>query len=117
MKQNLGYRIGMQTRRFMRWLSVWENEMQQQGVPRWVTKIPLYLCIAAAVGLLLAGAFFIVGFLALMVFIAWYLSVAAGSSVESVSDESNLEGYASGPEGPGMYSQGEKISYKDYDDY
>ncbi|HAT6801797.1 TPA: DUF3742 family protein [Citrobacter freundii] len=102
MKQNLGYRAGTQTRRFIHWLNVWENEMQQAGVPRWVTKIPLYLCIATAVGLLIVGAFFIAFFLALMVFIAWYLKTAAEGLSNPLPD-----GYHySGPEGPGEYRNG-----------
>lgn len=113
MKQNLGYRTGMQTRRFMRWLSVWENKMQQQGVPRWVTKMPLYLCAVTAAGLLLAGAFFVAGFLALMIFIAWYLKGVAESLPEFSFDEQPLNGYhESGPEGPGMYSDGIRTGKK-----
>ncbi|MCX8967253.1 DUF3742 family protein [Erwinia psidii] len=111
MKQNLGYRIGMQTRRFMRWLSVWENKMHQRGIPRWVTKVPLYLCIAAVVGLLLAGAFFIAFFLALMVFIAWYLKIATEGGIALVDDDDEpQDGYnATGPEGPGFYYGGHRI--------
>lgn len=113
MKQNFGYRVGTQTRRFMRWLSMWENEMQQWGVPRWVTKMPLYLCIAAAVGLLLAGAFFIVGFLALMAFIAFFLAAMSRNNDAESSDE-YLTGYhAMGPEGPGTYVAGKKVSDDD----
>ncbi|WP_261364061.1 hypothetical protein [Klebsiella pneumoniae] len=41
MNENIGWRLGMQTRRFVRWLSVQETKLQQHGVPYWVTKIPL----------------------------------------------------------------------------
>lgn len=122
MKQNLGYRIGMQTRRFVHWLSVWEKEMQQQGVPRWVTKMPLYLCIAATVGLLLVGAFFIAFFLALMVFIAFCLFAMSGevhekSEEESVLYDKSLNGYHYlGPEGPSIYVDGIRVSSPN-DDY
>jgi len=115
MKQNLGYRIGMQTRRFVHWFSVWEKEMQQQGVPRWVTKMPLYLCIAATVGLLLVGAFFIAIFLALMVVVAFFL-LGMAEGVKKGSDHEYLMGYqAMGPEGPGTYVAGKKVSDDDED--
>ncbi|EAS1759718.1 DUF3742 family protein [Salmonella enterica] len=117
MKQNIGYRLGKHVRHGMGWFSAEEHALQQRGVPHWLTKVPRYLLIAVAAGLLLVGAFYLFLFLMILAFIAWYLSVAAGSSVEPDSGESDLEGYASGPEGPGMYSQGERISYKDYDDY
>lgn len=113
MKQNFGYRLGTLARRFMRWLSVWENEMQQRGVPRWVTKIPLFLYVAAAMGLLLAGAFFIAGFLALMVFIAFYISFVT----EGEKRKREINGYhTSGPEGPGVYMDGKRIISDDEDD-
>ncbi|HAT6803612.1 TPA: DUF3742 family protein [Citrobacter freundii] len=110
MKQNFGYRAGILTRRFVRWLGVYEVKLQQRGVPRWVTKMPLYLCIAAAMGLLLTGAFFIAGFLALMMLIAWYLkTVAEGGKRLPDSDEPE-DGYnATGPEGPGFYYGGYRI--------
>ncbi|EBL8291850.1 hypothetical protein DLP14_14455 [Salmonella enterica] len=116
MKLNPGYRIGMQTRCFMRWLSKWEAGLQQRGVPYWVTKIPLYLCILAAVGLMLAGAFFIASFLALMVFIAFCLSAMSGNASEepekkSVLYDETLNGYHHmGPEGPGVYVDGIRVS-------
>jgi hypothetical protein len=111
MKQNSGYRVGKLTRRFIRWLNRWEVEMQQQGVPRWVTKIPLSLCIVAVVGLLLAGAFFIAIFLALLVFIAWCLKTATnGEMISQENSDQPEDGYnATGPEGPGFYYGGYRI--------
>lgn len=110
-QQNAGYRLGLKTRQFLRWLSVQETRLQQRGVPYWITKLPLYLCIAAAVGLLVAGALFAALFLALMIFIAWYLSATAKGLSESLPD-----GYHySGPEGPGNYVSGRKVSDDDED--
>lgn len=111
MKQNsVGYRLGLQTRRFMRWFSVQENRLQQRGVPDWLVKIPRYLLIAAVIGLLLIGAFYLALFLALMGFIAWFLkTITAGNS--DVSQEMRLpDGYHdAGPDGPGVYSDGEWV--------
>lgn len=102
MKENIGYRLGVYTRRFIRWLAVQEARLEHKGVSRWVTKMPLYISIAAAVSLLLAGAFFIAFFLALMVCVAWYLKTAAEGLSEQLPD-----GYHySGPEGPGEYRNG-----------
>lgn len=109
MERNFGYRLGMQIRRFVRWLSVQETRLQQRGVPYWVTKIPLCLCIAAVVGLAIAGAFLIALFLALMVFIAWCLQTVT-QDAETSLDERPTDGYHNtGPDGPGVYSDGEWI--------
>ncbi|EKT1334689.1 DUF3742 family protein [Salmonella enterica] len=111
MKQNIGYRFGLKTRQFLRWLSVQETRLQQRGVPYWITKLPLYLCIAAAVGLLIAGALFAALFLALMVCIAWYLTTATKGGIDmDYYDDEPVDGYnATGPEGPGYYYSGRKI--------
>lgn len=106
MKQNTpGYRLGLRTRRFMGWFSVLENKLQQHGVPDWLVKIPRYLLIAAVIGLLLIGAFYLALFLALMVFIAWYLT----SVVEGLSEPLSDGYHYSGPEGPGEYRGGIRI--------
>ncbi|MBA8306160.1 hypothetical protein CF038_21620 [Klebsiella michiganensis] len=110
MKLNFGYRLGMQTRRFVRWLSMQETRLQQRGVPSWITKLPLYLCIAAAVGLLVAGALFAALFLALMIFIAWCLVTATKGGIDLSYNDEPVDGYnATGPEGPGYYYSGRKI--------
>ncbi|EAA9301189.1 DUF3742 family protein [Salmonella enterica] len=117
MKQNsVGYRLGLQARRFMRWFSVQENRLQQRGVPDWLVKFPRYLLIAAVIGLLLIGAFYLALFLALMGFIAWCLS--AISSDKITENDEYLTGYhAMGPEGPGTYVAGRKVSDEDEDIY
>ncbi|ENA9696709.1 DUF3742 family protein [Salmonella enterica subsp. enterica] len=111
MKQNAGYRLGRKTRQFLRWLNVLEARLQQRGVPYWITKLPLYLCIAAAVGMLIAGALFAALFLALMIFIAWYLVTATKGGIDiPYDDDEPVDGYnATGPEGPGYYYSGRKI--------
>lgn len=108
-QQNAGYRLGLLTRQFLRWLNVQETRLQQRGVPYWITKLPLYLCIAAAVGLLIAGALFAALFLALMIFIAWYLKTATEHS-DIPTCERPSDGYHdAGPDGPGVYSDGEWV--------
>lgn len=111
MKLNFGYRLGMQTRRFVRWLSMQETRLQQRGMPYWITKIPLCLCIAVAVGLLISGALFAALFLALMVFMAWCLVTATKGGIDlSYNDDKPVDGYnATGPEGPGFYHGGYRI--------
>lgn len=105
MKQNtLGYRLGLQTRRFIGWFSVQENKLQQRGVPDWLVKIPRYLLIVAVIGLLLIGTFYLALFLALMVFIACCFSVLGRKNTSINSSDESLNGYhSSGPEGPGFY--------------
>lgn len=110
MKQNPGYRLGLKIRQFARWLSVQETTLQQRGVPYWITKIPLYLCIAAAVELLIAGSLFAALFLALMGFMAWCLITATKGGIDITDDDEPADGYnATGPEGPGYYYSGRKI--------
>ncbi|EIV4461502.1 DUF3742 family protein [Salmonella enterica] len=111
MKQNsVGYRLGLQTRRFMRWFSVQENRLQQHGVPDWLVKIPRYLLIAAIIGLLLIGAFYLALFLALMGFIAWCFSVFGRKNASVYPPDEPLNGYhSSGPEGPGFYYEDSRI--------
>lgn len=101
-QQNAGYRLGLKIRQFLHWLNVQETRLQQRGVPYWITKLPLYLCIAAAVRLLIARALFAALFLALMIFIAWYLKTAA----EGLSDPLPDGFHYSGPQGPGEYRNG-----------
>ncbi|HCA7140244.1 TPA: DUF3742 family protein [Klebsiella michiganensis] len=109
-QQNIGYSLGFRTRQFIRWLSVQEIRLQQRGVPYWITKLPLYLCIAAAVGLLLAGALLAALCLALMIFMAWYLNTAANGRSEGPKGDEPSDGYnATGPEGPGFYYSGRRI--------
>lgn len=122
MKQNFGYRLGIFSRNTMRWFSRQEAKMQQQGVPRWLIMAPRYLVIVAIAGLLLVGAFYLALFLALMVFIAFYLSTMSGKANEELEDESvlydkTLNGYHQGPEGPGIYEDGIRVSRRyDYED-
>ncbi|MGL3288508.1 DUF3742 family protein [Salmonella enterica] len=110
-QQNAGYRFGLKTRQFLRWLNVHETRLQQRGVPCWITKLPLYLCIAAAVGLLIAGALFAALFLALMIFMAWCLVTATKGGIDiPYDDDKPVDGYnATGPEGPGFYQGGYRI--------
>lgn len=117
--RNIGYRLGLHTRRLMGRFNRWETKMQQRGVPRWLTKLPLLLCIAAVAGLFIIGAIFIASFLLLMLLIAWgMVAIAKGKGYsESESYDSTLSGYNIGPEGPGMYMNGKKIRHMDDDDY
>lgn len=71
-------------------------------------------------GLLIAGAFFIALFLALTLFIAFGL-VRAADKMKSNNKDSELYSnelngyYSGGPEGPGFYVDGQRVSYYDED--
>lgn len=111
-KGNAGYRLGLFVRRLRAWDSSLVQKAQQRGIPGWVAKIPALLVLVAIVGLLLAGAVFIALFITLLVFIALFMAGASKGKSEY------LEGYhSSGPEGPGTYVAGKKVSDDDEDYY
>ncbi|MDN8600322.1 DUF3742 family protein [Citrobacter sp. S2-9] len=116
MKQNMGYRLGKRTRRFMSRISDYERALQQRGAPGWLSKIPRYVLLAVIAGLLLTGAFYLLLFLAIVAFVAFYLS-AVRTGMDIPGNDEYLSGYhAMGPEGPGMYVAGKKVSDDDEDD-
>lgn len=105
---NAGYRLGLLVRRLLAWNARLADNAQQRGIPRWIARLPALLVLAVIAGLLITGAVFAAGFLLLVLFLAICLS--GGLSGEPVQDD-YLEGYqAMGPEGPGTYEAGRKIS-------
>jgi hypothetical protein len=110
--RNAGYRLGLFVRRVQAWDAWLINKAQQRGIPRWVARIPALLVLAAIAGLLLAGAVFLAGFIVLVLFIGICLAGASEAKC-SGADESLEDGYTVGPEGPGIYAGGKKISNND----
>ncbi|EBZ5771703.1 DUF3742 family protein [Salmonella enterica subsp. enterica serovar Redlands] len=117
MKQNMGYRLGRYVRYFMDRASVGELALQRRGVPCWMAKIPRYLLMVVAAGLLLTGAFYLFMGLVVLAFVVFFLfAVRAGTGVPG--NDEYLTGYhAMGPEGPGTYVAGKKISDDDENIY
>ncbi|MGG5964596.1 hypothetical protein ACQSED_23725 [Salmonella enterica] len=116
MKQNMGYRLGRQTRRFMNRLVDEERRWRQRGVPGWLVNVPRYILLAVVAGLLLTGAFYLLLFLAIMTVVVLYLS-AVRTGMGIPGNDEYLSGYhAMGPEGPGTYVAGKKVSDYDEDD-
>lgn len=110
-KGNAGYRLGLLVRRVRAWDAQLADVAQRRGIPRWVAKIPALLILVAIAGLILAGAVFMAGFILLVLFIGIALSGGLGN--KHPRDE-HLEGYhAMGPEGPGTYVAGGKVSSED----
>ena len=115
MKQNIGYRLGRHTRRFMNWIADKERGLQQRGVPGWLVKLPHYILLAVVAGLLLTGAFYFLFGLAVLAFVVFFLS-AVRTGMDIPEDDEYLTGYhAKGPQGPGNYVAGKKVSDDDED--
>lgn len=110
--RNAGYRLGLFVRRIRAWDSRLVANALKRGIPRWVARVPALLVLGAIAGLLLAGAVFMAGFIVLVLFIGICLAGASEAKC-SISDESLEEGYTVGPEGPGIYVGGKKISNDD----
>ncbi|MCX8984238.1 DUF3742 family protein [Citrobacter portucalensis] len=110
--RNAGYRLGLFVRRVCAWNTRLADNAQKRGIPRWVARIPALLVLGAIAGLLLAGAVFMAGFIVLVLFIGICLAGASEAKC-SISNESLEEGYTVGPEGPGIYVGGKKISNDD----
>lgn len=119
MKNNLGYSLGRYVRRLVSLFSRLEAKMQQRGVPRWITKLPVLFFIIIFAGLLLAGAIFIAVFVALMLVLAWgLLAISKGNpELEEEFEECSCSGYCVGPEGPGMYENGQLVRNMTEDEY
>lgn len=110
--RNAGYRLGLFVRRVRVWDARLADNAQKRGIPRWVARIPALLVLAAIAGLLLAGAVLMAGVIVLMLFIG--ICLAGASKAQSSDSDEYLEGYhAMGPEGPGTYVAGGKVSSED----
>jgi hypothetical protein len=109
---NAGYRLGLFVRRVRVWDARLADAAQRRGIPRRVAKIPALLILVVIAGLLLAGAVLLAGFIMLVLFIGVCLAGTSGVKC-SGSDESPEDGYTVGPEGPGIYAGGKKISNND----
>lgn len=108
---NAGYRFGLFVRRLRVWDARLVNIAQQRGIPRWVAKIPALLILVAIVELLMAGAVLLASFIMLVLLVGVCCASALAAKYDS---DDHLEGYhAMGPEGPGMYRAGRKISDTD----
>ncbi|WP_170974328.1 DUF3742 family protein [Citrobacter sp. wls619] len=112
MKQNMGYRLGRYVRCFMDRASAGERALQRRGIPCWMTKIPRYLLMVAAAGLLLTGAFYLFFILVVLALAVLFLS---GISADSENDECLTGYHARGPQGPGNYVAGRKVGDDDED--
>ncbi|MDN8554938.1 DUF3742 family protein [Citrobacter werkmanii] len=110
--RNAGYRLGLFVRRVRAWDARLIDKAQQRSIPRWVARIPALLVLAAIAGLVLAGAVFLASFIILVLFIGICLA-GASKATYSESDESLDDGYQMGPEGPGFYVDGKKVSNHD----
>ncbi|WP_336221558.1 DUF3742 family protein [Citrobacter amalonaticus] len=106
--RNAGYRLGLFVRRVRAWDARLIDKAQQRGIPCWVARIPALLVLAAIAGLLLAGAVFLAGFMMLVLFIGIYC--ASAFTDKHHQDEDLDGGHAVGPEGPGYYMGGKKVS-------
>jgi hypothetical protein len=108
-----GYRLGLFVRRVRVWDTRLADAAQRRGIPRRVAKIPALLILVVIAGLLLAGAVFLAGFIMLVLFIGIVISGGLGDKYPL---DEHLEGYhATGPEGPGTYVAGGKVSDEDED--
>lgn len=109
--RNAGYRLGLFVHRVRAWDARLVDKAQQRGIPCWVARIPALLVLAAIAGLVLAGAVLLAGFIVLVLFIGIY---CASTFTARRHQGQYLEGYqAMGPEGPGTYEAGGKISDND----
>ncbi|EOF6573558.1 DUF3742 family protein [Salmonella enterica] len=120
MKQNIGYRLGRHVRHFMNGIRAEEWALQQRGVPHWLVKVPRYLLIAVVAGLLLIGAFYLCLFLVVLALVTLFLSGGLGDEKAGgyYGTDEYLTGYhAMGPEGPGTYVAGKKVSDEDENIY
>jgi hypothetical protein len=108
---NAGYRLGLVIRRVRVWDARLADAAQRRGIPHRVAKIPALLILVVIAGLLLAGAVFLAGFIMLVLLAGVYCASALAAKYDS---DDYPEGYhAMGPEGPGMYRAGRKISDND----
>ncbi|MGL4724132.1 MAG: DUF3742 family protein [Scandinavium sp.] len=109
-QNNFGYRLGKFTRHYFNVLRAQEIQHQQRGVPRWATKLPMYLCIAAIVVLAAAGAVAIAFFIVVTLLIWMYFSMTGNDWLEKSKEDEPEDGYNNtGPEGPGFYFGGSRI--------
>lgn len=121
---NCGYRIGLLTRHLRAWVIRVEEKAIRRGLSRRTARLFTLLSLMAVAGMIIAWATIIAVLMALAALIVFLIATTPDTPDDGDErapynplKDAHLEGYQSyGPQGPGMYVGGRKVSNYDTED-